>query len=394
MDLQFTEEQELFRHGIGRFLEKEYDAEARRQSLAAPAGVSPVVWRALAELGLFALPLPEACGGLGCGPVELGMAMEMLGRHLVVEPVLASIRAADVLAWAGSDAQRGAWLGRLIEGSARAVLAHEEDRSGIATRAVRTSSGGWRMDGRKTIVSGGPGADVLLVSALDEAEEMRLFLLSPDTPGVTLSPLRTLDGGRAADIDLQGVVLPGDALLTGDAAAALAEADRAGAVAACWEAVGAMTAMFEQTMAYVKQREQFGRPISAFQVVQHVAAELAVCCEEARAAAMLASLVTDAGEAMQTRAISAARVKIARCAAAVAKDAVQLHGGMGVSDELPIASYFRKLLDFEVRHGSIAVHLGRYTDAVLDGGYYGRSVVLPDVGNHAVERQPAREVAA
>jgi len=384
--LEPNDEQRLFRHGLERFLDRDYDFERRRQSLAAADGVNPALWQGLAELGLFMLPFAEEDGGAGFGPAEVGAAMEVLGRHLVVEPVIPAIRAGHVLARAGDAAQRDRWLGPLIAGEARLALA-DADAAGKVTRASQRG-GGWRIDGAKAIVAGAAGAARILVSARDDADAPRLFLVAPDAPGLAMTPLRTLDGARAADLVLDGVEAE---VLPGDARDALEQADRAATVAACWEAVGVMTAAFEQTADYLKQREQFGRAIATFQSVQHRVAEMAVACEEARAAALLAALRPDA------RAVSAARVKVAACADLVAKTAVQLHGGMGVSDELSIASAFRKLLAFAVDGGGTGRHLARYAGRTIDNGDYAESVVLsgePETGGDAMSLALSPEDAA
>jgi alkylation response protein AidB-like acyl-CoA dehydrogenase len=378
MQLDPFEEQTLFRHGLERFLEKEYDFE---KSVAAEDGVRPAIWQGLAELGLFMLPVPQEDGGLGGSAAEFGMAMEVLGRHRVVEPVVAAVRAGVALARAGKPEQRTEWSAAMMEGSVRLALAHEEDGGAIGTRA-RRGDRGWVLDGDKSIVAGAPGAAQLIVSAMDEEEALRLFLVPPDAAGLEMRALRTLDGARAADIGLRHVTLPAAALLPGDARDAVAAADRFAAIATCWEAFGVMAAACDLTADYVKQREQFGRPLATFQSVQHRVAEMTVCVEEARAAAMLAALHADSEDAIAERAVRAARVKIAACADLVAKAAVQLHGGMGVSDELSIAGAFRKLLAFRTGTGA---DLARYADVVVDTRAFEESILL--AGGERAERE-------
>jgi alkylation response protein AidB-like acyl-CoA dehydrogenase len=375
MELAFSEEQTLLRSSVDRWLEREYDFAQRHASIAAPDGINPLAWARMAELGLLALPIPEASGGLGGSLIEVGLVMEALGRHLVVEPVLAvAFLAGRILAVLGDPEQKAAWLAPMMEGGTRVAFAHDEATGAIATTA-RKLGRKWRLDGAKHRVVGAPGAAWLLVSARDETGILRLFVVSPDTAGVTLQPQRLVDTSRAARIELSGVEVSDAVSLAGDAESVLQAATDEALIAACWEATGAMTAAYEQTVSYVKEREQFGRPLAAFQVVQHAVAEMAVACREAKAASLLAALT--AGPGTLTRAASGARIKVGRCADLVGKGAVQLHGGMGVAEELPIASYFRKLLAFQATFGSASEHLARYADAVVATRLHERSAVLP-----------------
>ncbi|MFA7602813.1 MAG: acyl-CoA dehydrogenase family protein [Novosphingobium sp.] len=360
MQLELSEEQALFSAEVQRFLERNYDFERRRASLAAPDGINPAVWSGLAELGVLALPYPETMGGLGTDALTLGLVMEACGRHLLIEPVLAStITAGIALAEGGSEEQIARWLAPAITGEARLALALE-DMVGTTTR-VHAGNGVVRLNGRKAFAPGAAAAHVLLVAAQDD-----LYLVPADRAGIGISPIRLLDGSQAAEITLDDVAA--ERLPHGTEA--LRTALDATLLAACWEAVGAMAAAHAQTMDYVRQRQQFGKPIAAFQVVQHTGAEMAVACEEARAACMLAALVPG------SRTLLAARVKVARAAEAVAKNAVQLHGGMGVSDELAVASYFRKLTAFQVQYGSAETHLARYAAEVLAPRHHHSSAVL------------------
>ncbi|MFA7586780.1 MAG: acyl-CoA dehydrogenase family protein, partial [Novosphingobium sp.] len=384
MQFQPSEEQQLFLRALERFLDKEHDFERRRHTATTETAVDPAVWQGLADLGLFMLPFAEGVGGAGLGPVEFGPAMEILGSRLVVEPVLPAILlAGGVLAHAGSAAQRDRWLGPLIAGEARFALA-DVDAPGNFVRA-RRSADGWVLDGAKVLAEGAPGADGLIVSSLDEAGVTHLFMVAPDAPGLSLKPVRTVDGARAADIAFQAVPVADAMVLSGDGRAALDAAHHFAAIAACWEAVGVMTAAYRQTADYVRQRQQFGRPLAAFQSVQHRVAEMAVACEEARAAAMLAAFHA-ADSANSGRTAAGACVKVAASADLVAKAAVQLHGGMGVSDELAIATAFRKLLAFAAG-GGMSSQLERYAAQVVDGGRFADSVVLDLAGDAAFRNE-------
>lgn len=373
MRLTLTDEQRLLEASALDLLEAEYDASARQASLAHREGCRPALWRQFAELGWLALPLPEQAGGLGCGLLETGLLMQALGRHLVVEPYLASAVLAGRLLAALGGAESDALLPRLLAGEQRAALAHAEfgvpdPYAAPSCRAEYASDGdrdAWRLHGFKPLVAGAPGAAALLVSARDAAGRCGVFLVPPDAPGLSLRACTLADGSRAADLRLDGAA----ALRLGppeqDLLALLQRLLGQAAVAACWEALGVMRAAQERTAAYTAQRVQFGQPLARLQVVQHRLAEMLVCCEEARAACQLAALRIDlqAGDRDTALTMAAmAKSKVGRAARYVAQEAVQLHGAMGVCEELPVAASFRKLCAFGQQFGSTAWHaewLGR-----------------------------------
>ena len=382
MQLSLTELQEMIQASVLEFLTHEYDFLKRAGSLGAPHALSPAVWRGFADMGWLGLPLPEADGGIDGRAMECGLLMRAFGRHLVVEPYLNSVLLGTrLLAALGTQAQREDWLARLVAGEARVVLAHDEaDRldpwTARGTRA-REEGGGWLLDGAKSLVAGAPGADALLVSASCADGAASLFLVRPDAPGLALSARRTLDGGAAADLVLAGV--PGVRVGDGaDAAPVLRRLLAEAIVSLCWEASGAMHAALEQTAAYTRERVQFGQPLSKFQVIQHRLAEMAVCCEEALAACQLAALRIERDPASAPEMAALAKSKVGRGALYVAQQAVQLHGAMGVSEELAIASYYRKLLGFSQQYRDAGWFAGRYGELMLDGEAYRASRVLPN----------------
>ena len=378
MDLTISEEQALLRDSVARFLERSYSFDQRRTSLALRGGVNPVVWSGFAELGLFALPFDEEFGGLGGDAFSFGLAMESAGRHLVVEPLVPAIcLAGGVLARAGNASQRERWLVPLMCGDTLLALAAGGNQAS-SILSVTGGESGWCLTGRAPIVLGGEAADAFVVCAHDTERTLRIFMVSADAAGLTRRRLRLTDQSCAAEIDFSQVKVSGEAEIRGNAAEALTQARRYAVTAAGWEAVGAMSAMLEQTIDYVKQREQFGRPIASFQVVQHNLAEMAVAREEALAAVMLASLTPSKHEALAARTAAVAKVKIVASADVIAKSAVQMHGGMGVSDELPIASYFRKLLGYSVLHGSAETHLDYIVSKVLSRGEHLKSPILDE----------------
>ncbi|WP_395407122.1 acyl-CoA dehydrogenase family protein [Pseudoduganella sp. UC29_106] len=385
MLLSLTELQEMIETSVLEFLTHEYDFLKRANSLKAPYASAPFIWQSFADMGWLGLPLSETDGGIGGHAMESGLLMRAFGRHLVVEPYLPNVLLGTRLLGAlGSAAQREAWLPRLVDGSHRLVLAHEESASNDpwaprATKAMQVD-GGYVLAGGKSLVAGAPGADAVLLSARLEAGEHALFILPLDTPGLRVTEGRTLDGGRAADLHLDEVRLDAATRLEGasDAAPVLNRILAEAIVSQCWEASGAMQAALEQTAAYTGERVQFGQPISKFQVVQHRLAEMAVCCEEALAACQLASMRIDSDPASAQAMASLAKSKVGRGARFVAQEAVQLHGAMGVSEELAIASYFRKLLAFSQQAGGTAWHSERYGELMLGSGGYRKSQVLPN----------------
>jgi hypothetical protein len=377
MDLNLSDEQRLLRESVDRFINETYDADHRRRAAGDPHGFSPAIWKQFAELGWLALPIAEAYGGLGAGSIETGILMEAFGRGLVAEPYLATVViGAGLIAECGSEAQRQTILPKIADGSLLLAFAHSEraarfDLAHVETVARKTSDG-WRLDGRKTAVLDGNAANRIIVSARIAGDDgtagnLCLFLLTPGAPGVTSRDFPRLGGGRACNLDLADVRLPADALL-GDGSDCLATiegvVDHALAALGA-EAVGIMQIMLDRTLEYTKVRQQFGRPLSANQVIRHRLADMAMQCDEARSIALRAALMSDAEPAARSRAASGAKAKIGKCARFVAEQAVQLHGAMGVTEELDIGSYFKRLLAFDTLFGGSAHHYRRH--AALGG---------------------------
>ncbi|WP_309083554.1 acyl-CoA dehydrogenase [Chelativorans sp.] len=379
MDLNYSPEQLMLKESAARFLSEVSSFEFRRQIIASEAGMDEEVWRGFAELGWLALPFAEENGGLGCGPVEISLLMEEMGKALVTEPFLASVvLAGGLLERVGSAEQRERVLTPLIAGMSRPALAHMERETGsdlgcIATQAVRDGNG-YRLYGRKALVLGGASSDTFLVTArLDN--EIALFLLPAGAEGLARKTVRLVDGSRACDLMLDSVRVDEQDLVSargGVLPEIEAAYDRATAALAA-DAVGCMDALLAATITYTKQRVQFGQPLANFQALQHRMAEMAVKCEEARASALLATLSVDAPRTIRIRAVSGAKAKVGRASRHVAQEAIQLHGAMGYSEEMPVGSWFRRLYAFENSFGSTAEHLARYgaivrDPAVLAGG--------------------------
>lgn len=373
MDLNLSDEQRLLRESAERFVAESYDADHRRKTANDPLGFSPAVWKQFAELGWLALPIPEEFDGLGGGPVEIGILMEAFGRGLVSEPYVATIVVgAALIDRCGSMTQKQASLPKIADGSLKLAFAHSEraarfDLAKVATIANKTAQG-WRLTGSKIAVLDGHAADeIIIVSAhlhdhQGPSGRIGLFLVPATAPSLAISDYPRLGGGRACNIELSGVQLPEDALL-GDGRDALAAiewaVDRAMAALGA-EAVGIMQTLLNTTLDYTKIRKQFGRPLSASQVIRHRLADMAIQVDEARSMALRAALKADHPPVERARAASAAKAKIGKCARFVGEQSIQLHGGMGVTEELEVGAYFKRLVAFETLFGGTAHHYARH----------------------------------
>ncbi|EHP40321.1 putative Acyl-CoA dehydrogenase [Cupriavidus basilensis OR16] len=406
MRFTLSEQQTLIEDSALDFLTRTQDPGHRRYGNDADP-LAPRLWPAFAEMGWLGLPLPEACGGFGGGAMDTGLLMRAFGRHGVNAPYHSGIvLAARLLAELGTVRQRAQWLPAIVDGERRIALAHDEPQchspwAARHTHAVREGTG-WRLHGVKLLVAGGPGAHALLVSARmagTDPGRHALFLLplssdaTDSAAGLRLQTCRMADGAMAADVCLDGVRVGDEALLgvpdsgagigpidlidhIHDSAPALHRILAEGLIALCWEACGAMQAALNLTVSHTSQREQFGRTIASFQVVQHRLAEMAVCCEEAQAACELAAMRVDGGAPGVLAAASMAKSKVGRAARFVAQEAVQLHGAMGVSEALPVASLFRKLTQFQQQGGATAWHSAQLGARLLGSGGWRDSQTL------------------
>ncbi|OGA60628.1 MAG: hypothetical protein A3G81_09170 [Betaproteobacteria bacterium RIFCSPLOWO2_12_FULL_65_14] len=354
MNFDYSEEQQLLADSVRRFLEKDYGFEARRKIVASSEGCSPQVWARFAETGLTGLPFPADYGGFGGGAIDLMGIMEAFGEALVVEPYLPTLMGGYVVA---RSPQAKAVLPAVVEGRTKLAFAHGEkgaryDLSRVDTTA-RRSGDAWVIDGEKAAVLGAPLADKLVVSA-STSEGIRLFLL--DRPQV--KAYTTLDEMRAADVLFKGARAEP---LGGDLALVEEVTDFATALV-CAEAVGAMKFACETTLEYLKTRKQFGVPIGTFQALQHRMVDMFIACEQARSMACLACSKLDQSENAtdRSRAVSAAKIKIADNARHISQESVQLHGGMGMSEELKVSHTFRRLTVIAGQFGDADHHLARF----------------------------------
>lgn len=372
MDFNFTEEQRMLRDMVGAFLADRYDFDSRRAALAAPEGWSPQIWRAFAEeLGVLGAALPESVGGLGGGPVENHLIMEALGEAIVVEPYLeTAVIGGGFLKRAGTE-RADALAAAIVSGEAVTAFAWTEPQgrwnpADLTTTAKRDGSG-WRLDGRKTVVHAGPWASHLIVTARTgggqrETGGVSVFLVDKAAAGVTTRDYATVDGRRASEVQFDAVALGADAAIgsEGEALPLVEQVLDEAAAAACSEGVGVMRVLHAQTMDYAKQRKQFGRAIADFQVIQHRMVDMFMALEQAVSMTLMATIKLDEPAAERARAVSAAKVQVGQALRFVGQNAIQIHGGIGMTDELAAAHYFKRATVLESLFGSVDHHLARF----------------------------------
>lgn len=370
MNFELTSEQKQLAESVSKYLSNEYNFEKRKAIINSESGVSDAAWQTFADMGLIAMTLSEADNGFGGGAMDLIAVMEAMGEALVVEPFLDNVGLAGrLVSRMGSDAQRAKLLPGLIDGSERLAFAYLEHghRYQLAPQLTiaKANADVWVLNGRKCLVTGAASAKHLLVSALTP-QGVSLFIVDNHAPGVELNQSRTVDGFRFADVAFTNVLLHSEALLGLDGAAMpfIEEATDFATALLCAEAVGAMKSANDATLDYMKQRKQFGVPIASFQVLQHRMVEMYITTEQARSMAILAASKVDDSThpAGRARAVSAAKIKIADAARLVSQESVQLHGGMGMTEELKVSHTFRRLTMIAQQFGDVDHHLERYAD--------------------------------
>jgi alkylation response protein AidB-like acyl-CoA dehydrogenase len=370
MNFQHTEDRRMLADTLNRFVSEQYGFATRDTLAHSDSGFSRELWVRFAELGIVGALFKETDGGYGGDGFDIAVVFESLGRGLVVEPFLGALVVGHALARTGSEAQK-ALIASLVEGRAVAALAHDEPGSHyeltkVSTRAVRGSNG-WVLTGAKTVVQQGAEADFFLVSArtsgvADAEAGISLFVVPRETVGLDVRGYRKIDGGRAAEICLNEVCLPDDALL-GERDTAFASLEfciGAGVLALCAEAVGAMDVAKDHTLEYLRTRKQFGVAIGSFQALQHRMADLLLEIEQARSAVINAAAALGAGRVERERALSAAKYTIGRIGTRVAEECIQMHGGIGMTWELPLAHYAKRLVMIDHQLGDEDHHLERY----------------------------------
>ena len=370
MNFQHTEDRRMLADTLGRFVSEQYGFATRERIACSAQGFSSELWNRFAELGAIGALFDEADGGFGGAGFDIAVVFESLGRALVVEPFLDTLIVGRAIAHSGNDAQKTT-LGALIDGSRIVALAHGEpdshyELSRVTTRA-RRSGDRWQLNGAKAVVQHGEQASHFLVSArtagADDAQEgLTLFLVPRDAQGVGVRGYRKIDGARAAEVAFDNVTLGDDALLgtAGVGFTTLEYAIGCGVLALCAEALGAMDVAKDYTLDYLRTRKQFGVPIGSFQALQHRMADLLLEIEQARSAVINAAAALGAERKPRERALSAAKYSIGRIGTRVAEECIQLHGGIGMTWELPLAHYAKRLVMIDHQLGDEDHHLERF----------------------------------
>jgi pimeloyl-CoA dehydrogenase small subunit len=371
MDFSFTEEQSMLRDTVASYLADTYDFDKRRAAVASEAGWRPQVWKAFAEeLGILGAPFSEEMGGLGGGPIENMIVMEEFGKALVIEPYLGTVVIGGGFLKHSGHAQAADLIGSIIAGETIMAFAYAEPQgrynlADLATTAKKDGAG-WTLNGHKAVVIGAPFATHLIVTARTgggqrDAQGVSVFLVDKNAPGVSTRDYPTVDGNRASEVYFENVQLPAEALIgTADQGLPLVERVVDEAIAAtCAEACGVLRKLHEGTLEYTKQRKQFGVPISSFQVLQHRMVDMFINLEQSISMTYMANIKVG-DEAERAKAVSAAKVQIGKACKFVGQNAIQLHGGMGMTDEMAIGHYFKRATMIESAFGSVDHHLVRY----------------------------------
>lgn len=375
MDFSFTEEQTLLRNMVQSFVQDNYDFDARMKIVRSDEGMSREIWQQFAELGLLAAPFSEELGGLDGGPIETMVIMEELGGGLVVEPYLPTVvLCGGILSRHASDAQKQAHLPSLIAGEEIWALAYSESQSRFNLSDVRTSAkadgDGYVLNGAKAVVMGAPWASKLIVSARISGDQfdrdgLGLFIVDKSAAGVSTQDYQTVDGNRASEITLENVSVGADALIgdAGNGFALLEEAIDFGIGAVCAEAIGHMKMLNDATVEYCKTRKQFGVPIGSFQVLQHRMVDMFMEYEQSVSMTYMVNMKLADAEIERRKAAAGAKVQIGKSGRFVGQEAVQLHGGMGMTEELNVGHYFKRLTMIDIQFGNVDHHLKRFAAA-------------------------------
>jgi alkylation response protein AidB-like acyl-CoA dehydrogenase len=364
MNFDLSDDQRMLVDAAVGFTRKQSPVTRMRKLRDDPTGWSRDVWRQLGDLGWIGLTFPEAVGGIGGTFVDLALVLEQLGTTLVPEPLVSSVVAGTAIVRGGDDAQQQRWLPSMIAGQSTLALAWAEadgryDPEQVATRAERTA-GGYRLTGHKRFVLDGHAAAALVVSAQSD-DGLALFVVEPGEPGVRVRPVRTMDGRHAALVDLDGAEVAADRRLARAGLPALVHALDVGAAAACAEGVGIMRAVLAMTTDYLRTREQFGVKIGSFQVLQHRAVDMFIETELAYSASLAAAIrIDDPDDAERRAAVSAAKVQLAESGRYVTQQAIQLHGGIGITDEHDVGLYFKRMTVLNAVFGDAEHHVTRF----------------------------------
>jgi len=376
MDFSFTEEQSLLQDSVQRFVQNSYEFETRQKLIKTEEGFSRDNWSSFAELGWLALPFPEDSGGFGGTAVETMIMMEEFGKGLVVEPYVTTvIMTGSIIEAGGSIAHREGVLAEIMAGTKLGSVAYVEPQArfnlaDVTTTATSTDDG-YIVSGFKGVVLGGPSADLLVVPARTSGEQrdsegITLFLIDANAEGISRRDYPTIDGGRASEITFEKVAVSSADVLgeVGEGLSLLEVGINNGILAVCAEAVGAMEVLYKTTVEYCKTREQFGQPIGKFQVLQHRMVDMFMEHEQAKSLLYMAAIrMSEDDELAAIKAISALKVQVGKGGRFVGQNAIQLHGGMGMTDELNVGHYFKRITAVETLFGNADFHLKKYSSA-------------------------------
>jgi alkylation response protein AidB-like acyl-CoA dehydrogenase len=372
MDFTYSETQNMIRETLSRFLSDTYDFDKRQKMIASDAGRDPAIWAALAsELGILGAAFSEEHGGLGGGHLENALIMEELGKVMAIEPYLQTVVIGGGALKAVGGAQADAIIPEIISGNAIIAFAYAEPQGRYNLANLRTAAkkdgAGYILNGHKAVVYAAPWASHLLVTARtggsgSERDGISLFLIDANSPGIVRRNYPTVDGFRASEIYFENVNMPADALL-GEEGASLALIEQIvdeATIAVCAEACGVTTKLHQRTLDYAQQRQQFGQPISRFQVLQHRMVDMFMEVEQAKSMTIMGSLKLNNPAEARMAAVSMCKAKVSRACNFVGQNAIQTHGGIGITQELAIGHYFKRSTMIENQFGSADHHLGRY----------------------------------
>ncbi|MEC8501651.1 MAG: acyl-CoA dehydrogenase family protein [Pseudomonadota bacterium] len=373
MDFSFTEEQTLLQESVSRFMQNDYGFEARQKNASTEQGFSAENWQTFAELGWLGVPFSEADGGFGGGAIETALMSEQFGRGLLIEPFLATvILAGGAIKHGGSEEQKSQYLPGIIDGSKHAALAFVEPQARFNIADITTTAtadgDGYVLNGYKAVVLNGPQADFLVVSARTSGEQrdedgVSLFVMDAATAGISRRDYPTVDAFRASEITFENVKIGADSLIgeAGKGLPILQQAIDDGVLSVSAEAVGCMEVLYKDTVEYCKQREQFGQPIGKFQVLQHRMVDMFMEHEQSKSLMFMAAMRMAEGYGSEAqKAVSAFKVQVGKSGKFVGQNAVQLHGGMGMTEELNIGHYFKRLTIIDTLFGNVDFHLQRF----------------------------------
>jgi alkylation response protein AidB-like acyl-CoA dehydrogenase len=374
MDFNYSEEQQMLRDSVAKFVANDYDFDTRRKIIKGDNGFSRDNWKLFAELGWLMMPFKEADSGLGGSAVDIIAVMEELGKGIVIEPFLATaIMGGGIVAEAGNAQQKEEILAQVMSGDLQLALAYAEEQSRYNLADVNTkakkSGGAYTINGKKIAVLNGNKAEKIIVVARTSGKQtdsdgISLFIVDANADGVTVQGYETVDGFQGADITFDTVSVSADNLLgqEGEGYAALDYVIDRATLAVCAEAVGAMEVSYKKTVEYTKTRKQFGVPIAKFQALQHRMADMFIEHEQAKSMMLIAAMKCDSAGGIDKKQISAAKSRIGKAARKVGQESVQIHGGIGVTDELDVGHYFKRLTTIQFIFGSTDWHTQRFAE--------------------------------